>query len=107
MRLASSLSLLIPAAALAALAACDDAVTSGPANKADAPASIGLFGDGYPQPGDACYRAGETPVTSPYLDDSADLVACPPNTEAQSYAAATGGRRVAVVEGWQLFSIPR
>ncbi|SDG38897.1 hypothetical protein [Alloyangia pacifica] len=91
--------------ALLAATACDDAggtVAAPP----DAPEALTLFGDGYPAPGDPCRRAGESAATADYLDDAADLVACPPGTDVALFAASTGGTQVATVEGWSLFSIP-
>lgn len=89
------------------LSACDDSSVGSAGAPPVGPPSLGLFGDGYPQPGDLCYRAGETEVTVNYLDDSADLVACPPGTDPEAYSDTSGGTPVAVVEGWTLFSVPR
>lgn len=99
--------------ALIAVAACDDMESdmgSGMESTAMAtsgPAELALFGDGYPNPGDPCRRAGESAVTSQYLDDASDLVACPPSTDAGLFAFTTKGTQVAQVDGWYLFSIPR
>lgn len=71
------------------------------------PSQLALFGNGYPNPGDPCRRAGESAYTNQFLDDAADLVACPPGTDPGLFAYTTGGRQVAQVEGWHLFSIPR
>jgi hypothetical protein len=94
-------------AALALAAACSSQPAGEPGRIAAAPESLGLFGAGYPQDGDLCRRAGETAFTNRFLDDAADLVACPPGTEAAAFAHATGGAEVARVDGWILFSIPR
>lgn len=72
-----------------------------------APASLPLFGQGYPKPGDPCRRAGESAFTSPYLDDAADLVACPPNTDAGLFAFTHKASELARIQGWILFSVPR
>ncbi|WP_261400079.1 hypothetical protein [Leisingera daeponensis] len=71
------------------------------------PIHLALFGDGYPNAGDPCRRAGESAYTNQFLDDAADLVACPPGTDPGLFAYTTGGRQVAKVDGWYLFSIPR
>jgi hypothetical protein len=71
------------------------------------PADLPLFGPGYPTAGDACRRAGESAYTNQFLSDAADLVACPPGTDPRFFAFETGGREVARLEGWILFSVPR
>ncbi len=71
------------------------------------PPELALFGDGYPNAGDPCLRSGESAFTADYLDDAADLVACPPGTDPGLFAYTTGGREVARLGGWILFSIPR
>ncbi|MDF0598108.1 hypothetical protein [Psychromarinibacter halotolerans] len=81
----------------------EDDTPSGP----DRPAELALFGTGYPNPGDPCLRAGESAFTATYLDDAADLVACPPGTDPGLFAYTTGGREVARLDGWIVFSIPR
>lgn len=71
------------------------------------PLHLALFGGGYPKAGDSCRRAGESAYTNQFLDDAADLVACPPSIDPGLFASTTGGRQVAKVDGWYLFSIPR
>ncbi len=71
------------------------------------PSELALFGDGYPNPGDPCRRAGESAVTSPYLDDASILVACPPSSDAGLVGYQLGGREVARYQGWILFSVPQ
>lgn len=66
-----------------------------------------VMGDGYPQPGDACRRLGESALTSNYLDDSALLVGCPGDAAAMALVNGEGARVVGVAEGVTLLSIPQ
>lgn len=66
------------------------------------PASLPAFGDGFPKPGDACRRIGESPATSDYLDDSASLVGCPTEADAEKL----GGKLLKMVDGVTLVSVP-
>ncbi len=64
------------------------------------PSSLVVLGDGYPRPGDACRRVGESAATVDYLDDSAQLVGCPTaDAAAVATATALGGREVGKVDG--------
>jgi hypothetical protein len=71
------------------------------------PAEIPLFGPAYRAEGDMCRRAGESAFTNQFLSDAADLVACPPGTDPGLFEFETGGREVARLDGWILFTIPR
>lgn len=66
------------------------------------PASLPVFGDGFPAPGAACRRIGESPATSAFLDDSAALVGCPSADE----AAKLGGTVLKQIDGVTLVSVP-
>lgn len=69
-----------------------------------------VMGDGYPRPGDACRRLGETALTNDYLDDSAILVGCPGDASdaaAMALVKGEGARFAGVVEGVTMLSIPR
>jgi hypothetical protein len=102
----SSMSLLVGAALLAA---CSETAPA-PQDAADAqqagafawPASLPVFGDGYPAAGAACRRVGESTATVDLLDDSAALVGCPSRAEAEKL----GGRIVKVIDGVTLVSVP-
>jgi hypothetical protein len=89
---------------LLALAACqkgeDAAVTTDIA--ASWPASLNVIGDGFPNPGDACRKIGETEATVNYLDDTATLAGCLSADD----AAKLGGAIVGTVEGVTLVSVP-
>jgi len=89
------------------LAACqqgDDTVAtpSGPAAEAGWPASLVVFGDGFPNPGDPCRRIGESKATVNFLDHTATLAGC----RSAADAARLGGRVVGTVDGVTLVSIP-
>lgn len=66
------------------------------------PASLNVMGDGFPNPGDACRRIGESEATVNFLDDSATLAGCLSADD----AAKLGGTVVATVEGVTLVSVP-
>lgn len=66
------------------------------------PASVPGFGDGFPNPGDACRRVGESADTVNYLDDSASLVGCLSAND----AAKLGGNVLATIDGVTLISVP-
>jgi len=81
----------IPAAAPAAAA-----------TQATWPASLPVFGDGFPKPGDACRRVGESAATVNYLDHTAALVGCLSADD----ATTLGGTVVATIDGVTLVSVP-
>lgn len=66
------------------------------------PATLTVVGDGFPNPGDACRKIGETAATVNYLDDSATLAGCLSADD----AAKLGGTVVATVDGVTLVSVP-
>jgi hypothetical protein len=71
------------------------------------PTSLPLIG-GYRSPGDSCRRVGEDAFTNPFLDDAADLVACPKGDVALSgLGPGSGARVVATKDDWVLISVPR
>ena len=72
------------------------------------PEPLPLFGTGYRAEGDPCLRVGENSYTNQFLDDSADLVACPEDMENLGvFALDTGGVEVARRDGYVLYSVPR
>jgi hypothetical protein len=104
------------------LVACGKAPPSAPTAAADTsepvapatevtvwPASLNMFGDGYPNAGDPCRRVGESAATIDFLDDSAILVGCFGDAATASVAAmiAAGGKAVGSVDGVMLISIPQ
>lgn len=66
------------------------------------PASLPVFGDGFPNPGDACRRVGESADTVDFLDHTATLAGCLSADD----AAKLGGRIVATIDGVTLVSVP-
>lgn len=85
----------------AAAAAAGDTAASA-TTQAIWPASLNVFGDGFPNPGDPCRKIGESAATVNYLDDSATLAGCLSTED----AAKLGGTVVATVEGVTLVSVP-
>jgi hypothetical protein len=67
------------------------------------PASLPVFGDGFPQPGDPCRRVGESAETMDFLDHTATLVGC---LSADDAVTLVGGRTVATIQGVILVSVP-
>lgn len=91
--------LLLP---LLALAGCAPA----PAPTLE-PVTLLLLG-GYRDPADACRRAGESEATADYLDDAANLVACPKDAENLGvFVTETGALEVARLGGYVLYSVRR
>lgn len=66
------------------------------------PASLNVFGDGFPNPGDPCRRVGESAATIDFLDHTATLAGCLSPDD----AAKLGGTVVATVDGVTLVSVP-
>ncbi|WP_369025833.1 hypothetical protein [Qipengyuania sp. RANM35] len=100
--------ILLASAAALALSACGGSTEETPVEEVTTseavaiPESLAPFGDGYPNAGDPCRRLGESAATSNYLDDSADLVGCPTEADAE----ALGGKVVGNVDGVRLVSVP-
>lgn len=96
-------------AAILALAGCKDNAPSAPQGPAPAdakafawPASLPVFGDGFPASGAPCRRIGESAATIDMLDDSAALVGCPTRADADNL----GGQFLKEVDGVFLVSVP-
>jgi len=63
---------------------------------------------GYRDVEDNCSLLGENDFTRPYLGDASDLVACPIGSLAEETLAATPGvQRVATLESYSLYVVPR
>jgi hypothetical protein len=91
-------------------AAADTSEPAAPATEASVwPASLNVFGDGYPNAGDPCRRVGESAATIDFLDDSAILVGCFGDAATAPAAAiiAAGGKAVGSIDGVTLISIPQ
>lgn len=71
------------------------------------PAPLPFFGDGYRFVGDLCRRLGEDEYTNQFLDDAADLVGCPEDTENLGvFVIDTGAIEVARRDGFVIYSVP-
>ncbi|MDD9717683.1 hypothetical protein PVW48_13065 [Dinoroseobacter sp. PD6] len=63
---------------------------------------------GYRATDDPCRRVGETAATVDFLDHTADLVGCPEGSaQAATFAAEMGAQPISVIDGYQLFTVPR
>ncbi len=61
----------------------------------------------YRAPGDVCKFVGESSVTIDYLDDAADLVACPTEYDGlQDFMSETGAIEVGRYREFTFFSVP-
>lgn len=66
-----------------------------------------LFSTGYRADGDQCRKVGESAFTVQFIDDAADLVACPADMENLGvFAIDTGGVEVARTANYVLYSVP-
>lgn len=61
---------------------------------------------GWPGPADTCQLIGETALTGEFLDDSADLVGCPPDAPLPDGLHRLRPSWLGEVVGWRLFSVP-
>jgi hypothetical protein len=99
-----TLAMIVVSTMLEACQHADDraAVPPGPVPESAWPASLKVMGGGFPSPGDACRRIGESQATLNYLDHTAMLVGCLSAAD----AARLGGRIVGTVDDVTLVSIP-
>lgn len=66
-----------------------------------------VFVRGYRSAADECQLVGESAFTVDFLDDAADLVACPTGSEAMaSLMAETGASMITQTNSYTFFSIP-
>lgn len=91
--------------ALFAVASCGDSTGTA---MTEAPMSSDLtFVRDYRHDGDACQLVGESAATVNYLDDSADLVACPTDSpDEDSLRAGTRQAPITTVGMYTLYSVP-
>lgn len=83
------------------LAACT------PPTETNTETTLPLFGDGYRFEGDGCRKVGEDAYTNQYLDDAADLVACPESTDdLDIFVIDLGAIEVARRDRYVLYSVP-
>lgn len=87
------------------LAACQTTAPGG--ESGGPPTDLPLMG-GCRDAGGPCRKVGEDGFTSAFLDDAADLVACPGGTAGLSgFGPEAGARLVAAKDGWVVISVPR
>jgi hypothetical protein len=84
------------------LAACQPAAPGAP--PPGLATTLPLMG-GYRDASDGCRRVGEDAYTNRFLDDAADLVACPAGMAGPS--GLDSAAPLATKDGWALFSVPR
>lgn len=90
--------LTVFAVPMALIAACEPVPPAEP---------LPLFGDGYRADGDQCRRVAENDFTNQFLDDAADLVACPEDMENLGvFVIDTNAQEVARTQGYVLYSVP-
>jgi hypothetical protein len=66
-----------------------------------------VFVRGYRSPSDECRLVGESAFTFQFLDDSADLVACPTGSSAMdTLMAETGAPMITQTNSFTFFSLP-
>ena len=66
-----------------------------------------VFVRGYRSPSDECQLVGESGFTIDFLDDAADLVACPTGSSAmETLMAETGSQIITQTNSFSLFSLP-
>ncbi|WP_406644545.1 hypothetical protein QEZ52_11780 [Aliisedimentitalea scapharcae] len=80
---------------------------TGPALAESEPDPDLVFVRGYRGPADGCKLVGESAFSADFLDDAADLVACPTGSAAmESLMAETGAQMVTQTNSFTLFSLP-
>lgn len=97
--------LILAGAAAATLGACAS-TTSMTSGAFVFPEGLKVMEGGYPYVGGPCRLLGETFATSELLDDSADLLGCPPDAM-QDPRVRASGRVVGEYEGVVLVSVPK
>lgn len=66
-----------------------------------------VFVRGYRSPSDECQIVGESAFTVDFLDDAADLVACPTGSSAmQTLMAEMGSQIITQTNSFSFFSLP-
>ncbi|MEM6657847.1 MAG: hypothetical protein AAF625_07145 [Pseudomonadota bacterium] len=90
------------------LAACQQTASETAVNAVTSPTDDLRFVGGYRATDDDCQLTGETAFTVNFLDDAADLVSCPTDSDAaQSLVAMFGAIQVAQTSGYTVYTVPR
>lgn len=98
------LPLVLAALILAPLAACD---TSSVDTAVDEPDPELRFLGGYRSDDDSCEKVGESSFTVDFLDDAADLVACPTGSADDTSMRSSGATVATQTTSYTLYSVAR
>lgn len=98
------ISLVLTALILGPLAACD---TSTVETAVDEPDPEMRFLGGYRSDDDNCEKVGESSFTVNFLDDAADLVACPTGSADDASLRSSGATVATQTTSYTLYSVSR
>lgn len=100
----NQISLALAALILGSLTACDTATVE---TAVDEPDPELRFLGGYRSDADSCEKVGETSFTVDFLDDAADLVACPTGSADDASLRSSGAVVATQTTSFTLYSVLR